>query len=66
MNILEETVALISQLSEKDQRRVKEYAEQLLGQQREVLPSRKYRRIAIQEAVRDDAIDSMYAELRIG
>ena len=66
MNILEETVALISQLSETDQRRVKEYAEQLLGQQREVLPSRKYRRIAIQEAVRDETIDSMYAELRIG
>ncbi len=66
MNILEETVALVSQLSEADQRRVKEFAEQLLGQQREVLPSRKYRRIAIQETIRDDAIDSMYAELRIG
>ena len=66
MSTLEETVALISQLSETDQRRVKEFAEQLLGQQREVLPSRKYRRIAIQEAIRDDAIDTMYAELRIG
>ncbi len=66
MSTLEETIELLGRLSEKDQRRVRDYAEQLLGQEREVLPSRKYRHIALQETIRDDALDTMYAELRIG
>ena len=66
MSTLEEIIALVGQLPAADQRRVKDFAEQLVGQRHEVLPGRKYRRIAVQETYRDDAIDTMYAELRIG
>lgn len=66
VSTLEETIELIERLPETDQRRVKEFAAQLLGQRHEALPGRKYRRIAIEETLEDDAINTMYAELRIG
>ena len=66
MSTLEETMELVSQLSETDQRRVRDFVKQLVGQQHEAIPNRKYRRIAVEEVIRDDAIDTMYAELRIG
>ena len=66
MSTLEETMELIRMLSETDQLRVRDFAIQLTGQQREVLPGRKYKRITVQDPLQDDAIDTMYAELRIG
>ena len=66
MTTLEETVALISRLPEQDQRRVRDLARQLLSQRPDPLPGRKSRWLTVRETVQDDAIDTLYAELRIG
>ena len=50
MSTLEETMELVSQLSETDQRRVRDFVKQLVGQQHEAIPNRKYRRIAVEES----------------